>query len=181
MSPYTMEGTPARLAMLISIKVVIPFLGAYSSRYTPAATPMRTAGQGGHQHDDAGPHPGRKNTGLVRKAGGERRKGSSRLIARCRPMAKSIMSAKSVTIPPRWRSIPTRAKTLSVRFRRAISFRKGGGSISISPGTFSQNRWPADVEDQGHEHECQPRGENGLVAQTAVRQVSQMKPERCRR
>src|SRR5438034_3983261 len=42
-SPYTMEGTPARLAMLISIRSVSQFLGAYSSRYTAAPTPIGTA------------------------------------------------------------------------------------------------------------------------------------------
>jgi len=35
--PYTMEGMPARLAMLILIRLVRRLRGAYSSRYTAAA------------------------------------------------------------------------------------------------------------------------------------------------
>ena len=38
-----MEGTPARFDTLISIKSENQFLGAYSSRYKPAATPIGTA------------------------------------------------------------------------------------------------------------------------------------------
>ena len=41
-SPYTIDGTPARLAMLISMKLVSLFLGAYSSKYTAAPTPTGT-------------------------------------------------------------------------------------------------------------------------------------------
>src|SRR5687768_12732273 len=41
--PYTIEGTPARLVTLISIRSENQFLGAYSSRYKPAATPIGTA------------------------------------------------------------------------------------------------------------------------------------------
>ena len=37
-----MEGTPARLEMLTSSIPVSQFLGAYSSRYTAAPTPMGT-------------------------------------------------------------------------------------------------------------------------------------------
>ena len=37
------EGTPARLVTLISTISVNQFMGAYSSRYTPAATPIGTA------------------------------------------------------------------------------------------------------------------------------------------
>ncbi len=36
------DGTPARLVTLISIRSEIQFLGAYSSRYSPAATPSGT-------------------------------------------------------------------------------------------------------------------------------------------
>ena len=38
--PKITEGTAAKLLMFTSIKSVIRFLGAYSSRYTAAATPM---------------------------------------------------------------------------------------------------------------------------------------------
>src|SRR5512134_30630 len=38
-----MDGTPARLVMLISMIAVNQFLGAYSSRYTALATPTGMA------------------------------------------------------------------------------------------------------------------------------------------
>ena len=37
------DGTPAKLETLISIKSENQFLGAYSSKYKPAATPIGTA------------------------------------------------------------------------------------------------------------------------------------------
>ena len=41
-SPYTTDGTPARLDMLTSMICVSRFFGAYSSRYMAAPTPIGT-------------------------------------------------------------------------------------------------------------------------------------------
>ena len=55
-SPYTMDGTPARLEMLISMSPVNQLRGAYSSRYMAAPTPIGTVKEGSQADSPDGAH-----------------------------------------------------------------------------------------------------------------------------
>ena len=99
------DGTPARLVTLISMRSVSQFLGAYSSRYRPAPTPSGTARNAvtsitrlvPTQADRMPARSGRRDGKLVRKSHDSRPIPS---IARSTISAISMLMATSMTTTP---------------------------------------------------------------------------------
>src|SRR3972149_3444140 len=173
--PYTIDGTPARLVMLISMMSVTQFFGAYSSRYTPAATPSGTATAAVTTITSVDPtHADRIPACSGRRDGNEVKKSRS---SRGTPLiAMSAKSAVKVSTPMSRHTSPSTPNRKSRRLCFAMSsriWRTSSPGILVRLAEPAPQRVPEDVEDQGQQHQRQPRGEDGLVPDRAVRQVAE--------
>src|SRR5918992_4827617 len=163
-----MEGTPARLEMLISMREVSQFLRPYSSRYTPAATPNGTAVSAVTTMTSSVPtHADKIPARAARRDGKDVMNCPSRRESPL--MARSVSRMTSVATPTRGQTMPRMLNRKSWRFRRASTV--GMSCILVDLPESSTQHVAGDVKDEGQDKQGEPGRKNGLVPDAPMGQV----------